>query len=214
VILILGGGAIAEKGIVPVVGGYVIGPDGFDITSPYLVNEALSRGKVDTVVVTAGVSHPHSVEDSVPNHWWYEIEVNLRGAYNVAKASIAHDVRTMIFIASVAGLYGKPNHSGYSASKGGVISLVQSLGMEGHNAYAVSPGRVDTPMRERDYPGEDPRTRLQPEQVGQVVAQILNGEFEPGDNIIIRKIGYDTFQRVDRGEPWRSYLAVGQPVVF
>jgi len=70
--------------------------------------------------------------------------------------------------------------------------------MEGHDAYAISPGRVDTPMRERDYPGEDPRTRLTPQQIGGVVADILAGEYEPGDNIIIRKIRFDTFLRVDK----------------
>lgn len=213
-IAIFGGGAIAEQGIVPVVGGLIVNAIDCDVTNPELVAKVMGGLHPTVAIFTAGISKVAAVADSDPDDWADEIETNLLGAYHMAIAAIAAHVRTMIFVASVAGMYGKPNHSGYSASKGGVISLVQSLGMEGHDAYAISPGRVDTPMRERDYPGEDPRTRLQPEQVGQVVAQILNGEFEPGDNIVIRKIGYDTYQRTDRGEPWRSYLAVGQPVVF
>ena len=114
----------------------------------------------------------------------------------------------MIFIASVAGLYGKAEHSGYSASKAGVISLVQSLGMEGHLAYSISPGRVDTKMREKDFPGEDKRTRLTTKQVAQVVKSCIDGKYQPGENIIIRKRGFRTLKRIDKGQPWREYLNV------
>lgn len=213
-IAIFGGGAIAEQGLVPAVGGITVDADEADVTDLDAVRRVLETYMPSIVINCAGVSHVATVEDSDPGLWAQEIAVNLLGSYHVARAAVEMGVRTMIFVASVAGMYGKPNHSGYSASKGGVISLVQSLGMEGQDAYAISPGRVDTPMREHDFPGEDPRTRLQPVQVGQVVAQILNGEFEPGDNIVIRKIGYDTHQRVDKGEPWKSYLCVGQPAVF
>ncbi len=210
-IAVFGGGDIAVNGIAPLFNCKITS---VDVTSYRYVLTEMERIAPTTVIVTAGVSHPCDVDESDPARWAHEIEVNLIGSYHVAKAALMCDVSTLIFVASVAGLCGKPNHSGYSASKAGVISLVRSLAFEGHNAYAISPGRVDTKMRERDYPDEDPRTRLAPTQVGSVVRGILDGNYRTGDNIIVRKIGYDTFHRVDRGEPWKSWLKVGQPVTI
>ena len=171
----------------------------------------LEKYKPDVIVNCAGISHVQVVKDSNIKHWQEEIEVNLLGSYLIARASINWNVKTMIFIASVAGMYGKPEHSGYSASKSGVISFVQSLGFEGYKAYSVSPGRVDTKMREHDYPGEDKRTRLSTLQVAEVVKECINGKYEPGDNIIIRKRGFTKLKRVDKGQPWKKYLNV-QPL--
>lgn len=210
-IAIFGGGDIATNGIIPVVGGQIAEP--CDVTSFTQVELAIAGWRPEIVINCAGISIPADIATSDPRGWEHELRVNLLGSYHVAKAALDHDVSIMIFLASVAGLHGKPQHGGYSASKAGVISLVQSLAMEGHHAYAISPGRVDTRMREHDYPGEDPRTRLGPTQIGEVVGDILAGHYEPGDNILIRKIGYETFLRVDRGEPWRSYLRVGEPAV-
>jgi len=172
---------------------------------------SLEKYKPDVIVNCAGISHVQVVKDSNIKHWQEEIEVNLIGSYLIARASINWNVKTMIFIASVAGMYGKPEHSGYSASKSGVISFVQSLGFEGYKAYSVSPGRVDTKMREHDYPGEDKRTRLSTLQVAQVVKECIDSKYEPGDNIIIRKRGFTKLKRVDKGQPWKKYLNV-QPL--
>ena len=171
----------------------------------------LEKYKPDVIVNCAGISHVQVVKDSNIKHWQEEIEVNLLGSFLIARASINWNVKTMIFIASVAGMYGKPEHSGYSASKSGVISFVQSLGFEGYKAYSVSPGRVDTKMREHDYPGEDKRTRLSTLQVAEVVKECIDGKYEPGDNIIIRKRGFTKLKRVDKGQPWKKYLNV-QPL--
>jgi 3-oxoacyl-[acyl-carrier protein] reductase len=171
----------------------------------------LEKYKPDVIVNCAGISHVQVVKDSNIKHWQEEIEVNLIGSYLIARASINWNVKTMIFIASVAGMYGKPEHSGYSASKSGVISFVQSLGFEGYDAYSVSPGRVDTKMRENDYPGEDKRTRLSTVQFGKIIKECIDGKYEPGDNIIIRKRGFTKLKRVDKGQPWKKYLNV-QPL--
>ena len=171
----------------------------------------LEKYQPDAIVNCAGISHVQVVKDSNMVYWKEEIEVNLIGSYLIARAAITYNVKKMIFIASVAGMYGKPEHSGYSASKSGVISFVQSLGFEGYDAYSVSPGRVDTKMRENDYPGEDKRTRLSTLQVAEVVKECIDGKYEPGDNIIIRKRGFTKLKRVDKGQPWKKYLNV-QPL--
>ena len=183
-----------------------------DVRSVIQVRDTLKKYNPDVVVNCAGISHVQVVKDSNIDHWKEEIEVNLVGSYNIARESISLNLfRPMIFIASVAGMYGKPEHSGYSASKSGVISFVQSLGLEGYNAYSISPGRVDTKMREHDYPGEDVRTRLSTLQVAEIVKECIDGKYEPGDNIVIRKRGFTKLKRVDKGQPWKKYLNV-QPL--
>ena len=168
--IIIGGGDIAENGIIPLVGGISINKADCDISNYDEVNNIISNEKPDVVICTAGVSHVSNILESNVEDWKHEINVNLLGSYYVAKSCVCNNVKTMIFMASVAGLYGKPNHSGYSVSKSGVITLVQSLAKEGYNAYAVSPGRVDTKMRERDFPNEDPRTRLSSKYIGKVLS--------------------------------------------
>jgi len=182
-----------------------------DVRDALQVRNTLKKYKPDVIVNCAGISHVQVVKDSNIDYWKEEIDVNLVGSFIVARESINSGVKTMIFIASVAGMYGKPEHSGYSASKSGVISFVQSLGFEGYKAYSVSPGRVDTKMRENDYPGEDKRTRLSTLQVAEVVKECIDGKYEPGDNIIIRKKGFTKLKRVDKGQPWKKYLNV-QPL--
>jgi len=182
-----------------------------DVRDALQVRNTLEKYKPDVIVNCAGISHVQVVKDSNIDYWKEEIDVNLVGSFIVARESINSGVKTMIFIASVAGMYGKPEHSGYSASKSGVISFVQSLGFEGYNAYSISPGRVDTKMRENDFPGEDKRTRLSTLQVAEIVKECIDGKYKPGDNVIIRKRGFRKLKRVDQGQPWKKYLNV-QPL--
>ena len=182
-----------------------------DVRDALQVRVTLEKYKPDVIVNCAGISHVQVVKDSNIDYWKEEIDVNLTGSFIVARESINSGVKTMIFIASVAGMYGKPEHSGYSASKSGVISFVQSLGFEGYDAYSISPGRVDTKMRENDFPGEDKRTRLSTLQVAEIVKECIDGKYKPGDNVIIRKRGFRKLKRVDQGQPWKKYLNV-QPL--
>lgn len=214
-VLVFGGDSDMAPAIVnesfthPVV---LVPKDVCDVTNPFEVMDTIETYKPHTVINLAGVSHLQPIKDSDHFHWWDEIEVNLVGSYLIAKYAIEAGVDKMIFIGSVAGKYGKSGHSGYCASKAGVISLVQSLGMEGYNAYAISPGRVDTKMREKDFPGERKETRLEVREIAEVVQDILELQYEPGDNIIIRRKGVKTQPiKVDKGEPWKTDLQVGQP---
>ena len=182
-----------------------------DVRDENQIKATLKKYAPDVVINCAGISHVQVVKDSNIDFWKEEIDVNLTGSYLIARESINCGVDTMIFIASVAGMYGKPARSGYCASKSGVISFVQSLGLEGYNAYSISPGRVDTKMREHDYPGEDKRTRLSTLQVAEVIKECIDGKYTPGDNVIIRKRGFRKLKRVDKGQPWKTYLNV-QPL--
>ena len=97
-----------------------------DVRDVKQIRSTLAKYSPDIIVYCAGISHVQVVKESNIDHWKEEIDVNLTGSYLIARESINAGVETMIFIASVAGMYGKPEHSGYSASKSGVISFVQS----------------------------------------------------------------------------------------
>jgi NAD(P)-dependent dehydrogenase (short-subunit alcohol dehydrogenase family) len=174
--------------------------DHCDVRSKWRVGAALRKYKPDWIVNCAGIS-----DNTDPGA---EVWTNLIGSINVATE--ARQTPT-ILIASVAGLYGKPDHLGYSASKAGVISVVQSLAFS-QPIWAISPGRVDTPMRERDYPDDKPGSRLHAYQVGKVVKDIIDGKWGRGSNIVIRKIGFDSVKtEVHLGDGWREKLRVGLP---
>lgn len=191
---------------------FMVSKEDCDVRDQSAVRKTLKGINPDVIVNCAGISHVQPCLNSNPDFWREEMDVNLFGSYLIAREALSLNPKIrMIFIASVAGLYGKAEHSGYSASKAAVISFVQSLGMEKHFAYAISPGRVDTKMREKDFPGEDKRTRLTTAQVAEVVRDCVNGKYEPGDNVIVRKRGFRSLKRVDKGQPWKIYLNV-QPI--
>jgi NAD(P)-dependent dehydrogenase (short-subunit alcohol dehydrogenase family) len=137
----------------------------------------------DEVVNCAGIILPHDTYGYMD-----EIEVNLIGSFNIA--SLAHKDTKMVFIGSTSGLHGRKGWSGYCASKAGVISMVQSLALDGYQIWCVSPGRVRTKMRKASFPDDDPKTLLRPIDVARVVEDCFSGKYKTGSNIIVRR-GYE-----------------------
>ena len=193
-LLNFGGGGIAEA-VVRYAGGngintIVLDKHTCDVSDGTQVRCAIDRWNADAILVTAGVSYPKN------RSGLDELMVNLYGSMNVAVYAAKLEIPT-ILMASVAGMQGKPGHLGYAASKAGVISITQSLAAEGHRIWCVSPGRVDTPMRERDYPNDPEGSRLSPFHVAEVILDILDGRYAPGANVVIRRVGQvrvDTYE--------------------
>jgi NAD(P)-dependent dehydrogenase (short-subunit alcohol dehydrogenase family) len=221
-ILCIGGGEIWEKGIKPYLEslGHAVSTAShrdFNVRNWLNMVYAIQPGDFDWVIYTAGVSRVQSFAQGYENPYSFdmlreEFDVNVIGAFYAAEVMKQNGVKNFIAITSVAGLYGKPNHAGYSASKAALRSLIQSMSFEGFNAYGIAPGRVNTAMRHRDYPNEHVETRLKPEEIGEVVIDIMGGKFESGDNIIIRRIGHETQPlKIDKGEPWKTELKIGLP---
>lgn len=96
-------------------------------------------------------------------------------------------------IASTAGMTPRPGWLSYASSKASVIAMSQTLTAElaeyGIKVYCISPGRCATKLRTRLAPDEDPSTIMQPEEVAEVVCNLINPDEKclDGQNIVIRK---------------------------
>lgn len=127
---------------------------------------AATRGPLAAVVHSAAITAPARPIEAIPVEEWRRlIDVNLTGAFLVARAAIA-PLRAargaMVMIASRAGRTGvaalEPTAAGtkahYAASKAGLMSLVRSLALElaphGVRVNAVVPGSIEGAMIPRE----------------------------------------------------------------
>jgi NAD(P)-dependent dehydrogenase (short-subunit alcohol dehydrogenase family) len=118
-----------------------------------------THGRLDHVVHAAGVIASCSVEETSMSLWRQVLDVNLTGSFLVAREAVramlaARAPGSVTLVSSQAGKRGGRLGAAYSASKFGVIGLMQSLAQEvatnGIRVNAVCPGDVDTPMTTRN----------------------------------------------------------------
>jgi meso-butanediol dehydrogenase/(S,S)-butanediol dehydrogenase/diacetyl reductase len=121
--------------------------------APIVVAAALSHGRLDLLVNSAGIlrfEHTHEVrlED-----WQKVLDVNLTGTFLMCQAALPALLDgggAIVNVASTAALAAHPWAAAYSASKGGVLALTRTLAIEyakqGLRANAVCPGSIDTPI--------------------------------------------------------------------
>ena len=111
-------------------------------------------GSVDSLVVSAGIQRYGTATSTDEDQWDEVLDVNLRGAWNAARASIpfiqAAGGGTIVNVSSVQALASQQNVLAYTVSKHGLLGLTRSIAMdfakENIRANAVCPGTVDTPM--------------------------------------------------------------------
>ena len=113
-----------------------------------------SFGRVDIVVNNAGIARPKPLAETSPEEWQGVVDVNLTGVFNGCRAAaqylIGQGRGKVINIASVLGAVGLPGYTVYGATKGGIIALTRTLGVEWarHNVQvnAIAPGWFVTEM--------------------------------------------------------------------
>ena len=131
-----------------------------DVTSETSVEGALrtcldQHGRIDVVVANAGILYLRDVLDTPLDRWQRVLGVNLTGAFLTCQifgrqlVKQGHGGR-VILTSSLFGVRGGVENGAYSATKFGVIGLMQCLAAElaTHNILvnAVCPGQVDTDM--------------------------------------------------------------------
>ena len=98
-----------------------------------LINAILSRfGCLDVVINNAGLAGYGDVKDLTKESVDTIIDTNIKGSIYISKAAIPHlkEGGSIMFISSLAALYGLPGYSLYSISKMGLTALAQSLAIE------------------------------------------------------------------------------------
>jgi NAD(P)-dependent dehydrogenase (short-subunit alcohol dehydrogenase family) len=166
-------------------------------------------GGVDVLFANAGiVGHPGRFEEQTLEVWMGVLRVNLLGAFLAIREVLPHmraqGHGSIICTSSVAGLRANAGPVAYSASKAGVISLVQTVANElygtGIRVNAVCPGLIETAItaplfsaaRARGTAGKigqlNPLTRHgEPAEVARVAAFLASdaSSYINGQNLVV-----------------------------
>jgi NAD(P)-dependent dehydrogenase (short-subunit alcohol dehydrogenase family) len=112
-------------------------------------------GGLDIVVNNAGIARVTPFADATADDWRAIVDVNLTGCRAAAPHLIARRAGKVINLASVLGAVGLPGYALYAATKGGVMALTRTLGVEWarHNVQvnAIAPGWFVTDMNEQAF---------------------------------------------------------------
>ena len=164
---------------------------------PDLINRIESaEGDITALYNIAGYTDPQSIFTTTLESFELTYKVNVFSPF-ILMRECAKYMRAsggkILNVASTAGMTPRPDWLSYASSKSAVISMSQTLTSElaeyGIKIYCVSPGRCATKLRKRLAPDEDLSTIMQPEEVAEVICNIMNPKecCLDGQNIVIRK---------------------------
>ena len=140
-------------------------------------------GRIDILVNNAGINRPLPGLEVTEENWDDHFNTNVKGGFFVAQAvvrgMIARGWGRLIFISSQSGLIGIPGQPVYCSTKGAVIQLARTLGIEcaqhGITVNSVAPTFVETNLT---------RKRLaNPEFLKFVLGKIPRGKLAQGQDV-------------------------------
>lgn len=158
---------------------------GTDVRSVEAVRAALADaadrfGRIDGVVVTAGVLRVSSLVTMTDEELTSSFETNLIAPAIVARESFRYLSASggqLLFFTSSSYTRGRAGYSTYSATKAGVVNLTQALSEEwadaGVRVNCINPQRTATPMRTAAFGDEPEGTLLDPSDVARVTLGVL-----------------------------------------
>lgn len=136
-------------------------------------------GQLDVLVANAGVGHFAPIDSLSEENWKNTIDTNLTGVFNSVKASVEELKKSkgyIITIASLAGTNFFENGAAYNASKFGLVGFTQAIMLDLRKydvkVTTIMPGSVATHFNDHT-PNEADSWKIQPEDIGQMVADLL-----------------------------------------
>lgn len=111
-----------------------------------------AHGRIDALVLNAGVSEPAAIGEVTPDHFDGLFSVNVRGAVFGLQAALPAmpDGGAVVLVGSVAGLIAVPGYGTYAATKAALRSYARTwtaeLAPRGIRVNVVAPGPTDTAM--------------------------------------------------------------------
>jgi NAD(P)-dependent dehydrogenase (short-subunit alcohol dehydrogenase family) len=141
-----------------VIGWDIAGAPSVDVgdTDSVRAAERALPGRVDMVVLAAGVSRMALLVETTDEDWDFQFRVNAFGVFNCLRSLVPrmNDGGAIVVIDSCGGLRGAPLLSAYCASKFAVTGLIESATPEfaarGIRINGVCPMYVRTSMQERE----------------------------------------------------------------
>lgn len=155
-----------------------------------------TEGEIACLLNIAGYTDPKPLLATSLESFDLTYRVNVYAPFLFIRECVKYMKQTggkILNVASTAGITPRPGWLSYASSKAALISMSETLTEElseyGISVYCVSPGRCATKLRKRLAPDEDPSTIMQPEEVAEVICNLINPNEKclDGQNIIIRK---------------------------
>jgi len=138
-------------------------------------------GRIDFVINCSGDLIRKNVENMSVDEWQHILNTNITGNFLVAKAVIplfkSQNEGVLFVVGSSSYTKGREGYAAYSSSKAALVNFCQALAEElspwNIRVNVVSPGRVNTPMRFRNFGQEPPRSLLDAEYVAREIIKAL-----------------------------------------
>lgn len=138
-------------------------------------------GRLDVLIANAGVGHFAPIDELDENLWHDTIDTNLTGVFYSVKAAVDHIKTAQGYIFTISSLAGTnffANGAAYNASKFGLTGFTQAimLDLRKYNVKVstIMPGSVATYFNEHEPDQEKDAWKIQPEDLGKLVVDMLN----------------------------------------
>ena len=164
---------------------------------PDVVNQVCADfHSVDCLLNIAGYTEPQALLSTSLENFQITYKVNVFAPFMLMRECTKYMKRKggkILNVASTAGMTPRPGWLSDASSKASVIAMSQTLTEElaeyGIKVYCISPGRCATKLRKKLAPDEDPATIMQPNEVAQIICQLIDPAENclDGQNIVIRK---------------------------
>ena len=175
----------------------------FDLSNlngiPALVEQIYTTcGSIDCLLNIAGYTEPQPLLTTSLSNIQKTYQVNVFSVFLLIRECVKYMKHSkegckILNVASTAGITPRPGWLSYASSKAAVVSISQTLSEElaeyKIKVYCISPGRCATALRRKLAPDEDQTKIMQPEEVGEIIKNLISNSEHclDGQNIIIRK---------------------------